>query len=354
MSVRVASFAADSGGSTARLAKRQRTHLAVEDRTAVRRLGRARIEMATLHLGHALAMSDNLMNHPIFGFEAPEDPDRWVYHYTSLRSAVAIATSGTLRFNTLATMNDPREFKSLVLPVMSMAQPLSRVQVRTTERLVNRRRLAMRLGAFTRDDAAGAGSSLVRTDARGYARPMMWAHYANRHRGVCLVFERRELERVMRAKFDADLMTGDVTYRTLPDESAWTPMLEASEVHAYGEAVAAERFFAEYRHDLLFTKNQDWSVEREWRVAIDNQPNGTVDVALTRGVVAGLVVGLSLTRGRLAQVQAAATTLGIDNIARAYQHQVNVIDVVPVDTAAATWRDYTYQELHSLGHSEAT
>lgn len=300
---------------------------------------------------HALCMPGNLMTHAIFGFDAPADADRWVYHYTSLPTAVAIATSGTFRFNPMSKMNDPREFKKLVVPVMSTGRPLARRQLVSTERIVNKRRLAVRLGAFTRDDAAGHGSSMVRTDSRGYARPMMWSHYARNHRGVCFVFDRAALERALAAKFGSDLLTGHIDYLTLPAPGAWTPLLEASEVHAHGEALAADRFFTAYKRELLFTKNQDWSVEREWRVAIDNQPTGVVDVHLTAGTVAGLVLGLSLRRADLAAVRTVATIFGIANdVARAYQHQVNVIDVVPLDTSGTTWRDYSRAELQSLGY----
>lgn len=296
-------------------------------------------------------MHDNFITHPIFGFDAPADSDRWVYHYTALPRAVAIAASGTFRFNPMSKMNDPREFKKLVVPIMSTARTLTRREVVTIERMVNKRRLAVRLGAFTRDDAAGKGSSMVRTDSRGYARPMMWTHYARNHRGVCFVLERAALESALIAKFGADLLTGDIDYSTLPAPGAWTPLLEASDVHAHGEAVAADRFFNAYKRELLFTKNQDWSVEREWRVAIDNQATGVVDVQLSPGSVAGLVLGLSLRRADLAAVRTVATTFGIaDDVVRAYQHQVNVIDVVPVDTSGATWRDYSRSELQSLGY----
>lgn len=296
-------------------------------------------------------MPGNLMKHPIFGFDAPKYPNRWVYHYTSLPSAVAIAKSGTFRFSPLAKMNDPREFKKLVVPVMSTDRQLTRNQLHRTQQLANRRRLATRVGAFTRDDAAGGNSTLVRTDARGYARPMMWTHYARVHRGVCFVLDRARLEVELRNKFGADLLLGDVSYTSLTSKPAWTPILEASEVHDHGEAVAAERFFEANKRELLFIKNQDWSVEREWRVAIDHQPPGIVDVSLGTGVVAGLVVGLGLTKGRLPAVQTVATAFGIaDHVARAYLHQVNVIDVLPLDTSGTSWRDYTPNELHSLGY----
>jgi len=263
-------------------------------------------------------MPGNLMKHPIFGFDSPSDPTRRVYHYTSLPSASAIASSGAFRFNPLARMNDPREFKHLVLPVMSTGRPLTRQQVLDTQQLVNDRRLAMRVGAFTRDDAAGNDSSLVRTDSRGYARPMMWTHYADMHRGACLVLDRPALESVLQSKFGPDLLVGDVSYSSLTAAPAWTPMLEASEVHAHGEAVAAQRLFDANRRELLFIKNQDWSVEREWRVAIDNQPSGVIDVPIASGVVAGLAVGMNATATDLAIAQTVGTTFGIaDHVVRA-------------------------------------
>ena len=169
--------------------------------------------------------------------------------------------------------------------------------------------------------------------------------------GVCFVFERAAFESVLRGKFGPDLLTGDVKYLTLTAPRTWTPVLEASQVRTHGEATAAGRFFNRYRRELLFTKNQDWSAEREWRAAIDNQPAGVVDVRLSHGIVAGLVLGLSLPSASLAAVQTVATAFGIaDHVARAYQHQVNVIDIVPLDTSGTTWRDYSRTELHSLGY----
>lgn len=209
----------------------------------------------------------------------------------------------------------------------------------------------MRVGAFTRDDAAGDDFSLARTDSRGYARPMMWTHYADKHSGICFVLDRHQLENVLRGKFGSDVLVGDVTYGDLAAPDAWTPMLDASEVHARGETVAAELYFETNRRDLLFVKNHDWSVEREWRIAIDNQASGIVDVAIGGDVVVGLVVGLDVSDSDIADVQDVAGAFGIaDHVARAYLHQVNVIDVLPVNTSITPWRYYTAPELTRLGY----
>jgi hypothetical protein len=64
-------------------------------------------------------MGTGLVDDPIFHCDGPVDPNRWVFHYTSLATAMMIATSGTLWLNPLSTMNDPREYKRLRVPVLS-------------------------------------------------------------------------------------------------------------------------------------------------------------------------------------------------------------------------------------------
>jgi hypothetical protein len=248
-------------------------------------------------------------------------------------------------------MNDPREFKNLSLPTMTTnGKTLTRKQLKATERCVNLLRGKVRLGAFTRDDDAQGKGGLRLTDARGYARPMMWAHYAKNHRGVCLVFDRTPLETALRARFGPDVMTGAITYDTL-NPNSWTPILDTERVHALGEQAAAEEFFTQYKSPLMFTKNRDWSVEREWRFAIDGQPSGFATLQLSSGIVAGLVVGMSVGPTTLAKLGSVVSTFGIrDHVAVADLHNVNVIDILPVKTSGPTLRRFTNTELRANGY----
>jgi hypothetical protein len=176
---------------------------------------------------------------------------------------------------------------------------------------------------------------------------MMWAHYGATHRGVCLVLDRRGLEGAVSRKFGSDALFAPISYVSGPEPGAWTPLIDASEIARLGPGPSAERTFEAHRRELLFQKNQEWQVEREWRCCIDHQPRkGVVDVSLGGDVVAGLVVGMSVPERRLDLVRSVATALGVvKGVA------VNVIDTVPLSTTGAVWRYLSGPELDSLGHT---
>lgn len=298
-------------------------------------------------------MTVSLIDHPIFGSGAPADPHAWIFHYTSLPNAVAIARSGTLKFNSLAEMNDPREYKELKVPVLNLGLKATPSQTRRTEAKLNWQRHTIRAASFTRDEGRGRPNTIPRTDGRGYARPMMWTHYGNRHLGMCFVFNRQAFESAVTAKFASDVSFGPVEYVTGPDRNSWTPLMDTSDIHALGVDVAADKLLASYEHELLFQKNKEWDVEREWRCCVHRQPpKAVVDVALVHTIVAGVVVGMSVPQDKLAMVKEVVTAFSVlTNVAVAYQHQVNVIDTLPIDTTGPNWRYFTDNELSSLGHT---
>jgi len=77
--------------------------------------------------------------------------------------------------------------------------------------------------------------------SRSWESPVMWAHYGDRHRGVCLGFDVTEAE-VHQVRYQARKLSG------LLDHIGSGPMLE--------EQLTA----------ILTTKFKDWEYEREWRV----------------------------------------------------------------------------------------
>jgi hypothetical protein len=297
----------------------------------------------------------NLFDHEIFGVDQPQDPHRWVFHYTTLQSATAIASSQTFRLGRMATMNDPREFKAPEPMTMATAagRGLSSADVDQAIRLLVATRLQVAVASFAEDRADGADGTATRTTGRGYARPALWAHYADLHKGVCLVLDREALERELNANFAADALARTVAYVGAFDPNDWSGILDLDEVARLGVPTAVDQHLRTYLTELLFTKNSDWEPEREWRCCVLDQPSGaTVDVHVPRGVVRGIVVGLDLSEPDLAEVQALARVFGIeDSVARTYVHQMNLIDVLPIDRTSATWRYYTLPGLQSIGYA---
>jgi hypothetical protein len=67
--------------------------------------------------------------------------------------------------------------------------------------------------------------------------------------------------------------------------------------------------------------------------------------------VTGVVLGLDFPGTGLNDVRDIAKRFAIrPNVARTYVHQLNMIDVLPIDTTGTTWRYYSRSELQTLGY----
>jgi hypothetical protein len=300
-------------------------------------------------------MPYSLLDHPIFGAEAPADPDEWVFHYTTLPAARLIAESRTLRLSAMARMNDPREFKvaePMTVDVNPEQGGLSPDIVRTAIDQIQVRRLSVRAASFTSDSADGKPRYAARADARGYARPALWAHYGGSHGGVCLVFDRSGVEAAIRNLFPSACAFGHVDYpepTALRDPSRY---LDLGNVRRVGINTAVDDYFRRWQRYLLFTKNRDWSGEREWRSCVLDQPGSEpITIGLPDRVVVGLVLGLDVRREDLEAVQFVGETFQIgDAIGQTYLHQMNILDVLPIHTGEQRWRPLKAEELRSLGY----
>lgn len=299
-------------------------------------------------------MSDNLMAHALFGFDAPDDPDALVFHYTSLATAELIAAGSTLMLNRMGHTNDPREFKHAEFAwLQTGVDRLPKAEAEAANQRLNELRLATCVACFSRDSADGECRSMTRADARGYARPTMWAHYGDRHRGVCLVIDRAALAAEARRVFGTNAIDAEVSYVDLSKPDPFSRCINLDDVKRRGIEVAIKDHFDTYQGQLLFEKNHDWSGEREWRLSVLDMPGTSpLFLSLPAGIVKAIVVGVDFSEPDLSRLELIATQLAVDSadVARIYQHQFMVLDVLPVDTTAGSWRYYERPELQSLGY----
>lgn len=299
-------------------------------------------------------MGEALFEHPIFGTDAPVDAERWLYHYTTLGAATAIALTRKLRLSTMARMNDPREYKvAQPVTMQSGGSPgLPQSIVKEALRLFVERRLNIRVASFTADAAHDAPGTGMRAEGRGYARPPLWAHYADRHRGCCLIFDRQALSAELSAAYGAESRIGVVEYVEGRAPSDWSGMLDLDMVACLGVENAIDQFITSNLDYVVFRKNEDWRAEREWRCCVLGQPSETLtQLSLPDGIVQGIVVGLDLSVFDLITIQHIAEQFRIvPNVGRMYVHQMNFLDVLPINTSTATWRFYDRSGLQELGY----
>jgi len=134
------------------------------------------------------------------------------------------------------------------------------------------------------------------SDLSGYNHPRMWDQYAERHKGVCLVFDRIKLDQLIHEELDGkcEIFSGLVKYGDLLSTNG-TLILDCSDVIALGPTEAArEHFRKNYSHYFL-KKNLDWERETEFRWLAHSTKNGPEYISIF-GALTGIIVGMDFSR----------------------------------------------------------
>lgn len=147
-----------------------------------------------------------LNGHPVFSgepdliYEDDRFVGKYVYHYTSWERLLDIAESG-FRLSPLTSMNDPRESKDWFIPLSVSNDSLEDDDATVFNAAIGSCKEKVRIASFSLDEPYG---DLANQFRRGFARPRMWAQYAENHKGVCVILDREALDRAIRAKYAAE------------------------------------------------------------------------------------------------------------------------------------------------------
>jgi hypothetical protein len=201
--------------------------------------------------------------------EIRETPGRWLYHYTTLETAlVHILSTQHLRLSPFSKMRDPREYKEWIPGAVgyatgSLGEDFTRGHATQAAR-ANQLRDEFKLLALTTDsERANEG-----VYGRGFARSRLWDAYAGRSAGVCLVLNKEEALRVIAPQLDAlgTAAHGQVCYENRTLDSSI--MMQFEDIYSGRAEATAERIAAEHLEEVFFTKNTEWESEREYRFVV--------------------------------------------------------------------------------------
>ena len=151
-----------------------------------------------------------------------------VYHFVCQRFGLESLEQRRLKIARIAELNDPFEW-------MARAEN-------------ERERTALREMKEEQNKKSG-----LLCFSKSWESPVLWSHYADRHRGVCLAFE------------VPDALIKEVDYRKSPLRF---------ERHRF---LADSRFAQEFSDQLVSTKYQDWQYEREIRLFVKLDPKAEID-----------------------------------------------------------------------------
>ena len=222
-----------------------------------------------------------------------------LFHYTTAETAFEhIVPTGQLRLGRYEAMRDPMEAKEWRFTFEfegggTGGPPFAAIEPGLLKAL-NAVRMRTRLLSMTQD-AKGYRPHAEQPFGRGYARPRMWEHYGDVHRGLCLCFDRAAFvaaadevaTAVSPVRYTRGaLATSAARHVTLPDYWASVPA-RLEELLARGGAGAEEiaqlteelsdevveklsqaivEHVVNHARDLLLLKTVDWATEHELRV----------------------------------------------------------------------------------------
>ena len=198
-----------------------------------------------------------------------------LYHFTSFDTALKIIESNRLRFGRLSNTNDIHEVAKNMF-VDTNGQPIDKFPSDVLNALYDEV-YKYRQISLTIDDEEN--------DKYGFDLHQMWGLYADKGEGVCLVFDKKEIEK----SWDwAKIQNGPVCY----DKSQELESFVVSRLHN-PEAVLDD--VRSRLPDIFFHKRKEWEHEQEYRL-LKRCPNPTKEEYLYLGHALKFVILTSKLR----------------------------------------------------------
>jgi len=209
--------------------------------------------------------------------------NRFLYHYTRSEIAIKyILPSMKLKFSPYSETNDPFETKEWSLTIINSLKELEKIKGRKKREMLS---LIMKFNEsrweYTKEVKRKLKIACFSMDVEGFnldykvkhfgykrawGYPRMWAQYGEKHKGVCLMFDKEKFERDLEIIFagEFDIYKRKIVYKDgLIADGLHSISLRSIVSKGIDQAIKErltrniERFF--------FKKAKDWRDEREFR-----------------------------------------------------------------------------------------
>lgn len=228
------------------------------------------------------------------------NPGEFLYHYTTFETALKILYSDKFQFSPLSKTNDTTEQKTRI----NYAFPTDsnrKNDILSFENYWSGWAKNSKLLCFSLDRPVSSRAiqkNPFDISGRGFALPRMWAQYASKNSGVCLVIRKESfIEKVKQIYPEA--ICKEVSYYD------WSQNYEISEElfkrtldiikhnPSTGYAITFLKNNPEFADYAFFCKLKDWEGEREYRILIPNcnEIHQNLYIEGVGGHLVGVVVG---------------------------------------------------------------
>jgi hypothetical protein len=179
-----------------------------------------------------------------------------------------------MKIGAFTATNDPRESKDWDFGLWSSRHAsIGQVNPKMLSELFSATlKSTAKVACFCADSPTLSGDHTRDILLRGFARPRMWSQYADKHTGVCLVFDKKRLIDRIRDTFPGFLiLKGNVAYRNRSPFSTFGKSEFSIDIDSY-RALGHDQYAAHHLNthyaSLFFEKLEDWRDENEWRILL--------------------------------------------------------------------------------------
>ena len=166
-----------------------------------------------------------------------------LYHFTSFDTALKIIESNHLRYGRLNNINDIHENDKIVF-VDANNHPTDKFPSDVLDELYDEI-YKYRQISLTADDNEG--------DKDGFDLHQMWGLYADKGEGVCLIFDKKELEKGFGSA-------------TLHDRVSYDKTVDSYYISLSNTADKVSVEIREHANEIFFHKRREWEHEQEYRL----------------------------------------------------------------------------------------
>jgi hypothetical protein len=250
--------------------------------------------------------------------EGITSPRQYIYHYTPW--AKVILTSRTLKFGMYTNTNDPKEAKDWHFDIGTNEKVDVGLYDMTALAawLTHEVKASTRLACFSLDTPPSTGNHINDIFNRGFCKPRMWAQYAARRTGACLVFDFTRLQRLVDSHFSPRglLLGGPMQYldrsviMSLQDKAPFTINLDFLE-RLGNEEYARAHLLTNYKR-FYFEKMEDWSNECEYRwVVLEKGTSGDLFLKFEDSLV-GIMFGEDTDDSEIGEIKEMTSDMNLE------------------------------------------
>lgn len=131
-----------------------------------------------------------------------------------------------------------------------------------------------------------------------YDNELMWAHYADKHRGICVEYDMSKMDNdpnIAYYKF--------FTYPVIYSESRPQIPIILNRIVKHNYSISEGKYSLSDRYLYLLTKSKAWKYEREWRMILPDNKHNIVNFPLISKIYLGVNIS-EIDEQRIKQVAA--------------------------------------------------